>query len=226
VKDRVLLTDQETFELVGKLCGGLAHRYNNLLNVISGYASMMVEDEKDEQKNQDLQRILEAASQIKHVNSVLKAMGPGGSREPESFSIQKLHHHLLETYTDSISVAPEIPKALMKTDLVLLLESIDEIVNNALEHGNSEKPVCGFEPSAIRPYFYCENKLKSTDIILEKPPYLETTKVNSLLKCTGLGLVKIFCYAALNRIDIRWLPTSGKLRLELELPVIVNTPTG
>jgi len=82
------LVQSQKMDAVGNLAGGVAHDFNNMLNVITGYAEMAIEtvDKKDE-IYENLQRILEAASKSTALTRQLLAFARKQSSKPQIVNI-------------------------------------------------------------------------------------------------------------------------------------------
>lgn len=91
------LRRSQKMDALGKLTGGIAHDYNNMLNVILGYAElleMVVSDEKDEQAKGFIKEIQHATDRGATLTKKLLAFSRQESAEPESININQL---LLDT---------------------------------------------------------------------------------------------------------------------------------
>ena len=81
-----LLEDQlrqsQKMEAVGKLAGGIAHEFNNLLQVILGYGDMMAAHLQDEKQKNMLRQVLNAGNSAKKLVRQLLAFSRSGF-EPE-----------------------------------------------------------------------------------------------------------------------------------------------
>ncbi len=66
----------QNFESIGRLAGGVAHDFNNVLTPILGFAELLLEDAPPEHPwHQDLKEIADAAEHAKHLTQQLLAVG-------------------------------------------------------------------------------------------------------------------------------------------------------
>ena len=77
-------------EAVGRLAGGMARDFNNLLTVIRGSASMMLEREQDETTREDIGLIIEASRKAADLTARLLVFSPGDVRPCEPLDLAAL----------------------------------------------------------------------------------------------------------------------------------------
>ena len=91
------LRRSQKMDALGKLTGGIAHDYNNMLNVILGYSElleMVLSDESDDKAKEFLKEIQHATERGSTLSKKLLAFSRQESTEPESVDVNKL---LLDT---------------------------------------------------------------------------------------------------------------------------------
>ncbi|MCK5386298.1 MAG: PAS domain S-box protein [Gammaproteobacteria bacterium] len=87
------LRRSQKMDALGKLTGGIAHDYNNMLNVILGYTEMMemvLSDTADEKVKEFLKEIQHATARGATLTKKLLAFSRHDSTQPESVDINKL----------------------------------------------------------------------------------------------------------------------------------------
>lgn len=68
------LVQSQKLELIGQLAGGVAHDFNNILQVILGYGCMLQNDSKlDDHQRQEVEQILSSAEKASHLTKGLLA---------------------------------------------------------------------------------------------------------------------------------------------------------
>jgi PAS domain S-box-containing protein len=86
----------QKMEALGRLAGGVAHDFNNLLTVISGYADMLLADEKvDGEKRQQLQEIAASARRATSLTRQLLAFSRKQAAQRELIDLND-HLHRME----------------------------------------------------------------------------------------------------------------------------------
>ena len=85
------LQQSQKLESVGRLAGGVAHDFNNMLAVIIGYSNFGLEDTpKDSDMHQNLEEILQAAERAKGLTRQLLAFARKQVLEMSSLSLNKV----------------------------------------------------------------------------------------------------------------------------------------
>jgi signal transduction histidine kinase len=69
------LNARQRLESLGQLAGGVAHDFNNILTVILASASMLIDEEKDSTRRDDLQVITDAVERAAELTRQLLALG-------------------------------------------------------------------------------------------------------------------------------------------------------
>ncbi|MEW6521889.1 MAG: PAS domain S-box protein [Thermodesulfobacteriota bacterium] len=87
----------QKMESVGRLAGGVAHDYNNMLNVIIGYSELALEKTgPEDQLHEDLQAILNAAGRSRDITRQLLAFARKETIAPEVFDLNAGVENLLK----------------------------------------------------------------------------------------------------------------------------------
>jgi PAS domain S-box-containing protein len=81
----------QRMEAVGKLAGGVAHDFNNLLTAINGYASMLLQGLRPQDRRaDDLREIIKAADKAATLTQQLLAYGRRQARQPELLDLNEV----------------------------------------------------------------------------------------------------------------------------------------
>lgn len=81
------LEQRQRLESLGRLAGGVAHEFNNLLTVVHGSASLLLLEEDDPEKVEELRVIIDAAERSEQLTRKLLAMG---KRQPLRLEVTEL----------------------------------------------------------------------------------------------------------------------------------------
>ena len=113
------LRRSQKMDALGKLTGGIAHDYNNMLNVILGYTEllqMVVSDEKNEQAKGFIEEIQHATDRGATLTKKLLTFSRQESTEPENIDINELlldtQNMLEKTLTARIKLEYQLTKAI------------------------------------------------------------------------------------------------------------------
>ncbi|HRZ13809.1 MAG TPA: response regulator [Kiritimatiellia bacterium] len=142
-----LLVQSERAQSLGALSGGVAHHFNNLLSVILGYSSFVLNRESLSKEAADaLRKIAEAAQRGRRLTEEILAFLGGESEEVKPCSVHDTLRHvlsLLESQTGSaIRVRTHFDA---RRDTVLSVPSaIHQIVFNLLTHAIDGMPGGGW----------------------------------------------------------------------------------
>lgn len=73
---QAMLQYSQKTEALGRLAGGMAHDFNNMLTPVIGYAEMVIESlDQDDERRKDLEQIVKAASRARDLTNQLLAVG-------------------------------------------------------------------------------------------------------------------------------------------------------
>jgi PAS domain S-box-containing protein len=85
------LAQSQKIESIGQLAGGLAHDFNNILSVISGYAYLMrISDPLDQEQSKNLDQIISASSRAAELTHSLLAYSRKQIMNPQNQSLNDL----------------------------------------------------------------------------------------------------------------------------------------
>lgn len=208
--DRVQLEEElrqaQKMEAVGRLAGGVAHDFNNILTIINGYGSLLVSDgNASEEVVRATKEILDAADRAAGLTRQLLAFGRRQVMRPELMdvnrSLQLLFNMLHRIVGENITMTSDlgIDDLYVFADSVMIDQMVMNLVVNAKDamEGNSGhiKISTGRESMAGETgQVYIEvsdNGMGIPEDYLEKifEPFF-TTKEQG--KGTGLGLATVF----------------------------------
>ncbi|MEQ1728218.1 MAG: ATP-binding protein, partial [Vicinamibacterales bacterium] len=84
------LYEAQKMESLGSLAGGVAHDFNNMLGGIMGYADLLLAEEADPHKREDLEAILQAATRSSELTRKLLAFGRRGKNIVEPLDLNTI----------------------------------------------------------------------------------------------------------------------------------------
>lgn len=89
-------------EVVGRLAGGVAHQFNNLLTVILGHADLMAEELRGGALEEDVSAVREAAEKAGRLVDQLLATGRRRTQPPEPFSLEEVVRDALGSFAPAL----------------------------------------------------------------------------------------------------------------------------
>ena len=106
------LLEAQKMESLGSLAGGVAHDFNNMLGGIMGYADLLLADETDPRKRDDLEAILQAANRSAELTRKLLAFGRRGKNIVEATDLNTIVREALAmlrpTMRADLAVEPDL----------------------------------------------------------------------------------------------------------------------
>jgi len=124
-------------EALGRLAGGVAHDFNNMLAIIQGYADLLARSAPSEEYREDLRRIRSAAARAADLTSKLLAFGRRGVAEPRALRLSdvldELQPMLSQAMGQSVELVISISPGLwpIKADRSLIEQAILNLAVNA-----------------------------------------------------------------------------------------------
>lgn len=144
--DRAKLADRQ--EAVGALAGGLAHDFNNRLQVIMGYTAMIQHKFKNKELEQDLWNIENAVIEASDISSKLLAYSKRGKYLDIRSDLHKLIEKAVqETQTlfpwvqQHILIDLSAEESLIKGDPRQITDAVISLLKNSIESGGEEELV-------------------------------------------------------------------------------------
>ncbi len=149
-EDRARLEEQlqqsMKMEALGRLAGGVAHDFNNLLQVISGYASVLIEEQwADDSKEEKLQEILQAADRATSLVRQLLVFSRKSPLEQKRISLNEVIDKLLEMLSRLIGERMELTVA-PGTDLPAIFADrgqVEQVLLNLCVNARDATPQAG-----------------------------------------------------------------------------------
>jgi len=90
MKSENKLIEAQKMDSIGNLAAGVAHDFNNMLGGILGYASLLLEDEHDEEKKSFIVGIMDAATRSSKLTRKLLAFGRRGKNLVHSVNLNTI----------------------------------------------------------------------------------------------------------------------------------------
>ncbi|MDH5750927.1 MAG: PAS-domain containing protein [Deltaproteobacteria bacterium] len=91
------LRQAQKMEAIGQLTGGVAHDFNNILQIISGYAQLaQVKNKSEEQQNDALEKVLQAARRASDLTQQLLAFSRQHVHQPRNLDVNTLLTNLVK----------------------------------------------------------------------------------------------------------------------------------
>lgn len=132
------LRHSQKMEAIGQLAGGIAHGYNNLLTVIEGYSSLLLEAPVvfADRSKEFLTEIRSATSRAADLTQQLLALGRRQLLHPLAFDLNELVTESIEGLaTDSIEIETEFDPTLHQVwaDRAQIAQALNNLTLNALD---------------------------------------------------------------------------------------------
>ncbi|NLD37824.1 MAG: response regulator [Desulfatiglans sp.] len=127
------LTQAKKMESVGRLAGGVAHDYNNMLSIILGYTEMALEEvAPDSRLHSDLQQILAAAKRSTDITAQLLAFSRQQTIAPKKLNLNDTIESMLKMLRHLIGEDIELVWRPCKDPLPIMMDptQIDQILVN------------------------------------------------------------------------------------------------
>jgi signal transduction histidine kinase/CheY-like chemotaxis protein len=96
------LVEAQKMESLGRLAGGVAHDFNNMLAGIMGYADLLQQQEQDPERKADLEAILRAAARSSELTRKMLAFARRGKNVVEGVDLNVLVHETVEMIRPSL----------------------------------------------------------------------------------------------------------------------------
>lgn len=140
------LLQSQKLEVIGQLAGGVAHDFNNILQVIMGYGSLLKMEEKlDDHQQNVLEQILSSAEKASHLTNGLLAFSRKQAMAPMQAN---LHHIILNVQKFIARIIGEdiqIKTILNETNLPVKVDSsqIEQVIINLATNARDAMPKGG-----------------------------------------------------------------------------------
>lgn len=207
------LTQSQKLEVVGRMAGGVAHDFNNILTVILGFAQMMLQDMKpDHPMRKELEEICQAANRGAALTRQLLAFGRRQVVQPKSLrlnsvvasTLSMMHRVVGEQIRIQVSLSPRVSP--VRADASQLEQVLMNLILNArdampkggvitVETADETLPASAAQEAGLEPGTYAAVRVTDTGVGMNAQtlsrlfePFF-TTKPQG--KGTGLGLATV-----------------------------------
>jgi len=143
VEAQLALSNQR--EVVGRLAGGIAHEFNNLLTVIQMNTRLLADDLGFERAPEELSEILDAAASAAVLTRRLIAFSGGGIVEPRSLELGQLVQHfeplLVKVMGGGVRV--ELERGERPLPIVADARQVEQVLRELSENAREAMPTGG-----------------------------------------------------------------------------------
>lgn len=174
------LLQSRKLEAVGRLAGGMAHDFNNILTVIRGYTSLLLDDsEPDDETHWKALEIHEACERATNLITQLLAFGRKATHNPIAFdlnkSLERMSHMLDRALGDEIELILDLEEGLPA--VIVDPVQFEQIILNLALNAKSAMSDCG-------------SLLVKTNVKddLNQPVYREKQRILLTVSDTGKGM--------------------------------------
>ena len=239
------LFEAQKMESLGRLAGGVAHDFNNMLAGIMGYADLLLHQEEDPGRRHDLEAIIQAASRSAELTSKLLAFGRRGRNIVEAVDLNAIVRESLAmlrpTFGEGLSVDLHLDTTWFvdadPAQMNQLMVNLCINANDAMPHGGrlcirtrdarfAQAPNPDLPPGEYVELIVEDTGVGMSDEVRQRifEPFF-TTKVDDAAPGTGLGLSTVYGIVHLYRgaIDVQSTPGHGA-RFVVLLPKGILAP--
>lgn len=184
-------------QLLGRLAGGIAHYFNNMLGVIMGYADMLRSSATPESEQYDqLSRILDASTRSADLVRQLLALAGRQAGKPDAVDVgefitrrRKDYQHLLGDAIQLSCILPEKPVSIRidPGHLDTALTNLFKNAKDAIQHEGEVSVRAGTEGQCVYISLNDTGEGMSDDLIMQVCQPFYTTH-GELTGAVGLGL--------------------------------------
>ncbi len=145
-KLREQLYHSQKLEAVGKLAGGVAHSFNNLLTVIIGYGNLLFMEEKGDQVVKDyMQKILNAAERAANLTQGLLAFSRKQPSNPQPTTVNEIVRESKSLLSRILRENIRIVTTLIDKDCVVTVDrsQMGQVLMNLANNAQDAMPAAG-----------------------------------------------------------------------------------
>jgi two-component system NtrC family sensor kinase len=230
------LVDCQRLALLGRLSSNLTHEINNHLTGVSGYAQLLLGQERAQELAKELSKINASANECKRLISSFKRFARFSSQEKEYNSLNAIVQQVLELFRRQLAkrnvevveeYSPEMP--IIEIDAVALEQVFLNIIQNSFEALQESG-------SRLRVATNTENGYLVVTLEDDGPGFSQEAlshlfvpffSTKQRLHCAGLGLAvaKMLLEDQGGNIGVEALPNSGT-RVRVSVPLEASAREG